>query len=120
MLKIRTIKKNNLNELEYETNDFLERLEDEKCNIRSIGIEAKELVSVIIYETPKSHLSQLISKSIKVDTPPIYEGTTENGYLVQGSLVYHKSEDQYYIVEHSGDELSYPIEKDSIKLIKDK
>ena len=31
-----------------------------------------------------------------------------------GSLVYSSSEDQYYIIEHCGDELSYPVDKETI------
>ncbi len=34
---------------------------------------------------------------------------------VYGSLVYSSSEKQYYIVEHSGDELSYPVEEVTIR-----
>ena len=34
---------------------------------------------------------------------------------VYGSLVYSSSEKQYYIVEHSGDELSYPVEEETIR-----
>lgn len=33
---------------------------------------------------------------------------------VYGSLVYSPSEKQYYIVEHSDDELSYPVEEETI------
>lgn len=33
---------------------------------------------------------------------------------VYGSLVYSPSENQYYIVEHSGDELSYPVKEETI------
>ncbi len=33
---------------------------------------------------------------------------------VYGSLVYSQSEKQYYIVEHSCDELSYPVEEETI------
>lgn len=33
---------------------------------------------------------------------------------VYGSLVYSPSEKQYYIVEHSGDELSYPVKDETI------
>ena len=33
---------------------------------------------------------------------------------VYGSLVYSPSEDHYYIIEHSDDELSYPVDKETI------
>lgn len=36
------------------------------------------------------------------------------GEWVYGSLLYSGSEDQYYIVENDGEELSYPVSKETI------
>lgn len=38
----------------------------------------------------------------------------DNGEWVYGSLLYAGSEDQYYIVENDGEELSYPVSKETI------
>lgn len=38
----------------------------------------------------------------------------DNGEWVYGSLLYSGSEDQYYIVENDGEELSYPVSKETI------
>lgn len=38
----------------------------------------------------------------------LYRGVSE-GDFVYGSLVYSRKENMYYIIEHTGDELSYPI-----------
>ena len=42
--------------------------------------------------------------------------TTNYHYVgwVYGSLVYSPSEDHYYIIEHCDDELSYPVDKETI------
>lgn len=38
----------------------------------------------------------------------------DNGEWVYGSLLYSGSEDQYYIVENDGEELSYPVSKETV------
>ena len=42
------------------------------------------------------------------------------GDTVFGSLVYSKQENQYYIVEHNGEELSWEVYEDSIKQVFEK
>lgn len=38
----------------------------------------------------------------------------DNGEWVYGSLLYSGSEDQYYIVENGGEELSYPVREETV------